>query len=408
MTISVKFRTPIYTQFLISFLVMLVALGYHFFRWNSLSSFVLAIDHHPQLFQDFLGHYYPMARTIDIADRPVAGYFYSAFFAILLSPFRWLTPQISLWVWGGIQLFLALFLSILCQQLLKIKRTAIIIVFSFLFWTSFPLVHNAKWGQVSVLLVLLILLAIYLCQRGFDFGAGAALGVAIAIKFYPVLFVVNFAILKKWRVILWTFVSFIVFYVVIPACIMGLGSWFRFEQATRHRLADASWVIRDINSQYFAHVFLRWFSPLGIKPSHLFLQITSGLGITVFALHLLMIFLVSRRKGSDQWLIGLVLSFVTFPFLIKTSWPHYFVYLPFCQIALATFAVRNRMIQLPIVFPFFILLTSSIIFSSFFLFECFPNWQEFSRRGMMFLSCSSLAGACYFCLPTTCFKTKKV
>lgn len=59
-------------------LVSLVSMLY-LRTWHSVKEFNLAVDHHEQLFQDFMGHYYPIARTISTASEAVGGYFYSAF-----------------------------------------------------------------------------------------------------------------------------------------------------------------------------------------------------------------------------------------------------------------------------------------------------------------------------------------
>jgi len=45
-------------RLLVSTAAMVLMSLYYFWQWGSVSEFVLAIDHHPQLFQDFLGHYY--------------------------------------------------------------------------------------------------------------------------------------------------------------------------------------------------------------------------------------------------------------------------------------------------------------------------------------------------------------
>ena len=62
--------------------VLLLISAYYLWIWESVDSFVIAVDHSNQLFQDFLGHYYPRGRTILHITTPVPGYFYSAIFAL--------------------------------------------------------------------------------------------------------------------------------------------------------------------------------------------------------------------------------------------------------------------------------------------------------------------------------------
>ena len=188
---------------LVAALSVFVALAlYYAGHWASLGEFVLAIDHHEQLFQDFLGHYYPMAQSIYEATAPVRGYFYSAFFAILLAPLKGLDPTAALWAWGGVQvvLMLALFAFPLRRLLpMDWRATAL---YAFVFASSVPLLHNVKWGQVSVLLVLSVLASFQAYQRGWRVLAGTCLAFAAAIKYYPIVFLVYFLARRDARVVM--------------------------------------------------------------------------------------------------------------------------------------------------------------------------------------------------------------
>ncbi len=77
--------------------------AYYLSLWDSVASFVVAVDHHSQSFQDFLSHYYPIGKTILRSSTPVPGYFYSAFFALLLVPLGALETIPAMLSWGTIQ-----------------------------------------------------------------------------------------------------------------------------------------------------------------------------------------------------------------------------------------------------------------------------------------------------------------
>ena len=376
---------------LISIAAMALIAMYYLSQWSSLSDFVLSIDHHPQLFQDFLGHYYPMGRSIDVAQAPVKGYYYSAFFAVLLVPFKWLDPVPALWMWGMCQVVLMFGLSVTALRLLNPSGRVVAFVFCLLYWSSFPLIHNAKWGQVSVLLVWLTLLSFDAYRSLHSFLAGACLATAAAIKFYPVVFLAWFLVRRDMRVLAATAAFAVACYALIPLAVMGPGSWWSFELATQRSLADAGWAVRDINSQYIGHVLMRWLSFLGIKLGAAELRWLAGAGYVLFLLNMWLLWKTRplQDAGDRRWLFGPVLIFLSLPMVIKTSWPHYFVHLAFCQMSVilmvrdmlpASF-LRSAVTMLAIV---------SAACSSFFVFDLFPDWRSFSQLGMLFVSNSVL------------------
>ncbi|MDI3511803.1 MAG: alpha,2-mannosyltransferase [Betaproteobacteria bacterium] len=374
-------------RLLVSTAVMVLMSLYYFWQWGSVSEFVLAIDHHPQLFQDFLGHYYPMGRSIDEADAPVKGYYYSAFFAVLLMPFKWLEPVPALWVWGLCQGVLMLGLSVTALRLLDPAGKGTAFAFSLLFWSSFPLIHNAKWGQVSVLLVWLTLLCFdaYRCRK--PGLAGAALAVAAAIKFYPVVFLAWFMVRRDVRVLAATAAAMVACYVLVPLAVMGPAQWWSFEMATQKSLADAGWAVRDVNSQYIGHVLMRWLSLVDIRLGVAELRWLSAAGYVVFLSNMVLLWRARRLQDANdrRWLFGLVLIFLSLPMVIKTSWPHYFVHLAFCQVAVMLMA-RDMMPASALRTSVTLLAVASAACSSYFMFDLFPDWRRFSQLGMLFVS----------------------
>lgn len=384
-----------------------LVLLYHYFRWSTLDAFVLAVDHHPRLFQDFLGHYFPMSVRIENARWPVGGYFYSAFFAVLLSPLRWINPRSLPLCWGLIQTSVAVGLSIVSMQLLKLRTFTTTVFFSLLFWFSFPVAHNFKWGQVSSLLVLFVMLAIYFDQRNTKWLAGASLALAISIKFYPALFLIYFLMFKRWKTLFFTMGWALLFYVIVPCLVMGWDRWRQFEILIRQILTTSHLGLHDVNSQFFAHVLKRWFAVWAVywSPSHFqwFLKI----GITILVLNTLFALITKIKALPFDWIFVVLLVFLSLPFVITTSWPHYFVYLPFCQ--MAVFLITMQICRLD-VFWFLgviFLCSSSMICSNFLFFEVFANWQKFSQLGIIFLSNSILLLAVYLLVLKCIFKSEK-
>ena len=54
----------------------------------------------------------------------------------------------------------------------------------------------------------------------------------------------------------------------------------------------------------------------------------------MLALFAVVLFTIARQNTKHSATLSFVLLFLLLPFLVQTSWPHYFVFLPFCQIVL--------------------------------------------------------------------------
>ena len=90
-------------------------------------------------------------------------------------------------------------------------------------------------------------------------GIGAGLAFAAAIKFYPVIFLLYFLLKRDLRVCISWIVAMILFYIIVPAAVMGAQTWLAFESAILGLLTGGG-IIHDVNSQYFVHVAIRWFA----------------------------------------------------------------------------------------------------------------------------------------------------
>jgi len=367
------------------FILVLVSVLYSR-TWDSIESFVLAIDHHPQLFQDFLGYYYPMAQSISGATEPLYGYYYSAFFAILLTPLGALEPTSALRAWGIIQVaLLATLFRLPLTKLLALDHRWLAL-YTGIFATSFPLLHNTKWGQVSVLLTVCVLGAFHAYKTGRPVLAGVLLAFSAAIKFYPAVFIVYFIFKRELRVCLSWLVAGLVFYVCIPVLVMSPETWLSFESAIFRDLARADWVASDGNSQYFVHVVGRWMTgEAGALPEEslgLFSWLSNGL----FLSNMMLLALIQHWKLRNECLLSVALLFLSLPFVIKTSWPHYFSYLPLCQFALLMHSLGEFRTREAWKTPLAWLPLLSMLCSSFFLFRVFPNWAAYTSGGLLFLA----------------------
>lgn len=380
--------------------VVLLTSAYYLSLWESVASFVVAIDHHSQLFQDFYGHYYPMGKTVLHSPTPVSGYFYSAFFALLLVPLGALQITPAMWSWGAIQAvgIVALY-ALPLIGLMRLKPLGIAF-YTGVIATSFPLLHNTKWGQLSVLLIVCIIAAFHAHEKNQRILTGVLLAFAASVKYYPGLFLIYFILKRDLRVCIAFALAIIVLYVLFPAVVMGPDSWISFEIARAAALSDGGWTSTNVNSQYFVHVVARWNyfvsgTPLPIKPG--VAQALTLVGYAIFLCNMAILWLMQRRTFRNQYVLSLVLIFLSLPFVIKTSWPHYFSYLPFCQIAtLAHLISSHRALSSWREAILLLLPLLSIACSSVFVFDVFSHWSTYSAFGMVFLANLLLLAGFYF------------
>ncbi len=369
----------------ISILLVAAICAYYWYQWRTLHGFVTAMDHGDDLFGDLTAFYYPMAQNIFSAKLPVDGYYYSAFFALLISPLGTVSIAQAKLLWGIAQVIFTGLLGIVSgAKLLELSRAGKVF-FILLFLTSFPLLHNFKWGQISVLITLCVLSAIWLYKNEYYILSGILLAFAVSIKYYPIIFIVYPLLKRDYRFLIAFSLSVLTFFAVIPSIALGPVEWIHFEKAVSILISDAKFA-EDVNSQYFGHVILRAFpledAPFKKKILSLILQ---GLGGFALLVNIGLIWTIQKRHAQNALALSVSLLFLSLPFIIQTSWPHYFVYLPFCQAAalvqIMQFQKTGKGFKLTLA-----LTSLSCMASSLFAFNLFPGWSDYNKIGMLFIS----------------------
>lgn len=366
------------TFVILAFVITALVIGYYWLEWRSVQNFVTAIDHGDVLFGDFVDFYHPMAKVILTEKLPVKGYYYSAFFAILISPLGALPLSQAQIIWAILQMTLAVLLVWVGFKTLELPHPQKLLLL-FLFLTSFPLLHNLKWGQISVLMTLCILASMRLYQTDRPLLSALILAFAVSIKYYPIIFLLYPLLKRDFRFLAAFGISALIFYAIIPSMILSPTNWIGFEQAVRQLLSDSKFA-GDVNSQYFGHFVLRMIpledAPFKKKILSLTLQAVGGL---VFLANIGLIWLAQKRQVKDSLIISTSLLFLSLPFIIQTSWSHYFVYLPFCQMALLHISNRESKLTIAII-------SLSYLASSIFAFNLFPDWSGYNQTGILFLA----------------------
>jgi hypothetical protein len=382
--------------------IVLILLAYHFLTWQDFIGVINTDTVFEKLFCDFVIYYYPMGEAIFRSALPVEGFLYSPFIAILLAVFSPMGLSVSLVVWGILQVLFIVLLVLLFRRLVP-AGPLIQLLFIFLVFSSFPLLLNFIGGQVSVFMIVALMGMLVFIKRGRRAAGAGLLALAVSFKFYPFIFLVPFTARRDTRFLFWAAVVCGAVLFAIPSIILGVNDTLRFYGALLNSFRESGWVAANPHSHYFPHVVVRLAEAAGhdLKAT---LPLLRWIAYGIAAVNMGLVFLVQRARlrHADLWSFQLV--FLTIPFVLKTSWPHDFVFLSFSQALLAwlilekkraargidaegnpydtgTRLKRTFCLRAAIVF-FFLLL--SIVLSNIVFFNFFGNFYHYSFWGFLF------------------------
>ena len=352
--------------------ITLLLFAYLAVTWRSFAGVNNAISAFTELFSDFVIYYYPMGEAIFHTGLPVSGFLYSPFIAILLAIFPPLGLAASLVLWGILQaLFVILYLLLfrwLVPAGLKFQ-----LLFVALALSSYPLVLNLLGGQVSVFMIVGILGLLVLHERGHRAAGASLLAFAASFKFYPILFLAPFAARRDKRFLLFATATCGAVFFVVPGILLGVGDTLHFYGTLLDSFRDSAWVTANPHSQYFPHLFLRLTGTSALLP------VLTLIAYIVAAANMGLIFLVQRAhlRHADLWSFQIV--FLTIPFVLKTSWPHDFVFIPFTQVLMVWHLWEGAKKTLTL-----FLLLPSIVFSNIVFFNFFGSFTNYGFLGFLF------------------------
>jgi alpha-1,2-mannosyltransferase len=362
--------------------IIAILITYYVLYWGNFQNFINDIDHCQLTFCDFVSFYYPAGKAILNHTQIPAGFYYSNFAAVLLTPFALFREKTATILWGVLQVILiGLFYFFANKQLTKDKISSYI--FTFLFFTSAPLLNNIKWGQFSILITAGIWGAFILYKNDRRILSALLLGLMIAIKFYPAIFLLLFFFKRDWKYLFFCCAVAVVCLVLIPLPFMGFSPGLLPHLIPGEQVSQLfqSAVIRDnIDTQYLPSVIARYFNLPINSFIYTFMTIGSYL-VVIFMIYLAYLVSKSSFPGSLFWVCGLL--FITFPFWIPSAWPHYFVYLPCLQIMAFQEISRqkNDMRRLSLILWIF-----SIVLSSILTMQAVHNWYKYIGLGSLLWS----------------------
>ena len=130
-------------------------------------------------------------------DRPLVGFAQSTLPSLLVvAPLSSMRPLTANRWWLVVNLGLLALTGFVLKKMtsLPVRRVGALI-----FLAVSPLHSNFQLGQVHLIMLLLLALAAWLDFGDRYFLCGVALGAAVALKIYPVLFLLLFVVKKQWR-----------------------------------------------------------------------------------------------------------------------------------------------------------------------------------------------------------------
>ncbi|MDB5214474.1 MAG: rane protein of unknown function [Myxococcaceae bacterium] len=369
-------------------------------KWSTVHAFVVAVDHGDVLFADFVNHYYPTVTDGLRSGAPAGGFFYPAGFAVLLSPLALLGPTAAKVVWGVVQIACVLYVATALVAAVVPRRPLLALLGTALTVTSVPVLHNLKWGQVSVPILAATGAAFVLRSRGKKNLPAALLGIAAGIKGYPLVFVGWFIARRDLGFVGRAAIACLVTLVLLPAIVMGPAHALFFQRvSTGAVMGAADGVLRDFNSQYAPAVMGRYEG--GWDATSYDHRAMGELGamaalVLVAALVVLLARSQAPRLAERRDMLAFVLVACTVPFWLRTSWSHYFVHLPLAQTLLAGMLAersssRSRARD---VLVLAVLVAPSVFLSNVLGLFATEGWWYYANAGSLFFANALVLLAC--------------
>ncbi|MBX2797471.1 MAG: DUF2029 domain-containing protein [Myxococcales bacterium] len=305
-------------------------LAYHALVFDSVLAWLKSLGPSPLLLHDFVGIYYPMGEAIlQGATQPVFGFLYPPVSALVFAAIALLPAEVAPWLWGGLVVASTLALPTVARRALPEAPPWVEpVALTLLVW-SIPTWHNLRFGQVSAMLLLLLLASVVDQQAGRPRRAALWLAMAAAVKPHLLVFALPLVIRREGRALAWLTLFLSVLLFVLPALVLGplgtLGFYANVVWQMADRFGSGEW---DYSSQLLANAALRiadtkdWPWVVGVERV---VRVAGLIGCGWWI----------WRRARDPHPSGLrdaaCILLCSTPLWVPSNWPHYFVFLPICQ-----------------------------------------------------------------------------
>jgi alpha-1,2-mannosyltransferase len=224
------------------------------------------------------------------------------------------------------------FLSLVCglaAVLLIAHETAgdkyeppLFLLFLIIIMYYYPTWANVLYGQLSLILLLLVALAWKAARQGRDTASGIYLGLAMSLKIFVGLFLVFFLVRRRWRLLGWFMGTFILLSLV-PLWFFGIEVYKTYITI----LSNVTWYASSWNAS-FQGFFSRIFGgseniPLVNLP--VVTQILTKLGSLVFLCGLVWVaWPRAQERNRERFDLGFSLTIIGMLLICPLGWMYYF------------------------------------------------------------------------------------
>lgn len=143
---------------------------------------------------------------------------------ISLYPLMALPPVTGAVCWFIIKSVMTVLSVWFCFRMVRPPGTRVLpswIQFGVLVLSLRPILSDLHHGNNNLLIMFLVVAALYAWREGYDILAGLILGLAIAYKVTPALFVPYFMYKRSWRTVASTFAGLGLFLIIVPSAVIG-------------------------------------------------------------------------------------------------------------------------------------------------------------------------------------------
>jgi hypothetical protein len=280
---------------------------------------------------DFANHYYPQGLALAQAPGVVHGFYYSGFFAIWMRWLALLDFPVARALWAA--LIAAAALTLILTPLLRELRRSLAgcALHGLLYACALPLWHDLAFGQVSGLLTALVVLSFVAYARRQRTLAAVLLALATSIKFYPAIFAVYFALRRDRRALVVFAAAVLVCTGVLPLLVLGESGFATYYRSLFDGLANLSRGMAPTPYPNFIANAVTWRLAGHVNPASVLFQAMVVMGLGIAGLHAYLAWRVLRARAEQSVLPSLMLGLATLPFVVRSCWVHYFIFLPLLQ-----------------------------------------------------------------------------
>jgi hypothetical protein len=142
---------------------------------------------------------------------------------ITLYPLMTLPPVAAAMSWFLIKAALTTVALMICFNAVRVRGKPLPPFFqsAVLLLALRPILGDLHHGNINLLILFLLAVMYHAWRKGRDDVAGLTLGLAIAFKVTPALFVPYYMYKRSWRTVGWTFVGLFLYLLVIPSVVIG-------------------------------------------------------------------------------------------------------------------------------------------------------------------------------------------